>query len=164
MRRALILLPLVALAAAALFLAVFHLAEYCCVKHLAARQDDLSWLQQEFRLSDAELARVRELHAGYQPQCQEVCTRIAAAQARLNQALDQDRGVTPEVEKLLLEVATLRTECQTRMLRHFEEVSRAMPPREGERYRAEMRRLTLGHHEQMERSMANPPSSGHAHH
>ena len=38
-------------------------------EHDARPADDLSWLQSEFHLSDAEMARIRQLHEGYLPQC-----------------------------------------------------------------------------------------------
>jgi len=40
--------------------------------------DDLSWLQDEFHLSDAEMARIQKLHEGYLPKCAEMCAKIAA--------------------------------------------------------------------------------------
>jgi len=48
------------------------------------------------------------------------------------------------------------------MLEHFMEVSRAMPPEQGRRYLAEMKRLTLGFHDEIEQSMSE--SAGHEHH
>ena len=42
------------------FLAARRATVACCVRPA----DDLSWLQTEFHLSDAEMARIRELHEG----------------------------------------------------------------------------------------------------
>jgi hypothetical protein len=50
------------------------------------------------------------------------------------------------------------------MLAHFFEVSRAMPAEQGRRYLAEMQRLTLGFHEQIENTMSGGTSSPHVHH
>jgi hypothetical protein len=50
------------------------------------------------------------------------------------------------------------------MLGHFYEVSQAMPPEQGRRYLAEMQRLTLGFHEQIENTMSPDSSSPHGHH
>jgi len=36
--------------------------------------------------------------------------------------------LTPQIETALREAAQIRSECQQAMLRHFYEVSRAMPP------------------------------------
>ncbi len=40
------------------------------------------------------------------------------------------------------------------MLRHFIAVSQDMPPEEGRRYLAEMEKITLGSHEEIEQSMS----------
>jgi len=62
----------------------------------------------------------------------------------------------------LSEIAALRARCQAQMLQHFITVSQAMPPEQGRRYLAEMKRLTLGTNELMEQSMSG--ASGHEHH
>jgi hypothetical protein len=49
------------------------------------------------------------------------------------------------------------------MLRHFEEVSQEMPAEQAKRYLNEMRKLTLGFHQDFERSMGDMPASGHGH-
>jgi hypothetical protein len=135
---------------------------YFCTMRLCARQmaaEDLSWLKREFRLSDADMQRVRGLHDGYLPQCRDMCAKIAAKQAELEKALD--KGESPDAK--LMELATLRAQCQAQMLRHFEEVSRAMPPEQGKRYLGEMQKMTLGFHQDFERSMGDMPASGHGH-
>ena len=103
---------------------------------LHSSQPELAWLKQEFKLSDAEFARITQLHEAYLPQCNERCRRINALNARLEQALVQASGVTTEVEKLLKERAAERADCQAAMLKHFFEVSRAMPPEQGKLYLA----------------------------
>jgi len=135
---------------------------YVGAVHLCARQmsaGDLSWLKREFRLSDAEMQRVRQLHEGYLPKCREMCGKIAAKQSEVSAALT--KGQAPD-EKLV-ELATLRAQCQAQMLRHFQEVSQAMPGEQGKRYLSEMQRLTLGFHQDVERSMGDMPASGHGH-
>ena len=131
-------------------------AKRICAHEMARNADDLTWLGDEFHLSGADMARVRQLHEGYLPKCREICAKIADKKAELRLALDQGNGVTADVEQRLAELAALRTQCQTQMLMHFQEVSRAMPPGQGSRYLAEMQRLTLGFHEQMEQDMSHP--------
>lgn len=146
----------------ALVVAVVGGLAYACAKRLCARQmtaDDIGWLKREFRLSDSELAHVRELHQGYLPRCREMCAKIAAKQSEVEQALS--RGEAPD-EKLV-ELATLRAQCQAQMLKHFQEVSRAMPAEQGKRYLSEMQRLTLGFHQQIENSMGAMPGHQHMH-
>ena len=143
-------------------LALIAWAAYVGTMHLCVRQmsaDDLSWLKREFRLSDAEMQRVRQLHQGYLPKCHEMCAKIAAKQDEVSEALA--KGQSPD--ERLVELAMLRAQCQAQMLRHFQEVSRAMPVEQGKRYLGEMQRLTLGFHEDIERSMGDMPASGHGH-
>jgi hypothetical protein len=143
-------------------LALIAWVTYVGMMHICARQmstDDLSWLQREFRLSDVEMQRVRHLHEGYLPTCREMCGKIAAKQSELNEALA--KGQAPD-EKLG-ELAMLRAQCQAQMLRHFHEVSQAMPAEQGKRYLSQMQRLTLGFHQDIERSMGDMPASGHGH-
>jgi hypothetical protein len=130
------------------------MARQVCVMRLSNPADDLSWLRQEFGLSDAEMARIRQLHEGYLPRCAEMCTRIASKKAELEATLAGATNVDSSAEQELTELAELRARCQAQMLRHFQEVSRAMPPEQGRRYLAEMQRLTLGFHEQIEQSMS----------
>ena len=121
----------------------------CCVQPA----DDLNWLRTEFHLSDAEMAHVRELHEGYLPKCGEMCAKIAAKKGELASVLGNGTNLTAEAQTKLNEVAALRAQCQAQMLQHFISVSQAMPPEQGKRYLAEMKRLTLGTNELMEQSM-----------
>jgi len=145
----------VVLASAAIFLASFWLGGHLCRAQLARNIDDLHWLRLEFRLSDAELARIRQLHENYLPKCRSYCDQIAVKKRELHVLLNSGTNVSEKVEQKLGEIAALRAQCQAEMLRHFTEVSRAMPPEQGRRYLAEMRRLTLGFHEQIEESMSH---------
>jgi len=87
----------------------------------------LGWLKEEYHLSDAEFARVSQLHAAYQSNCTEMCRRIDEANAEVQAALAKADHVTPEVEQKLAEAQRLRVECQTAMLKHFFAVSQSMP-------------------------------------
>jgi len=164
MRRSLFILLALLLAGAAIVGSSYLLARRVCVHELAASGDDLAWLRREFHLSDAEMQRIRQLHEGYLPKCHENCARIAAKKRELQAELDKAQGMTPEARQKLTEVAGLRAQCQANMLAHFYEVSQAMPPEQGRRYLAEMQRLTLGFHEQIENTMSGGTSSPHAHH
>ncbi len=124
--------------------------------------DDLSWLRDEFHLSDAEMARIQKLHEGYLPKCAGMCAKIAAKKTELETALGGTTNINPVAQQKLAEIAALRAQCQAQMLQHFNEVSQTMPPEQGRRYLAEMQRLTLGFHEQTEQSMSE--SAGHEHH
>ena len=140
---------------------------YFCSLRLSARQtagnDDLAWLRREFHLGDAEMERIRKLHEGYLPKCGEMCAKIAAKRAEVDAALADRTQGTAVAEQKLVELGALRAQCQGQMLRHFQEVSRAMPPEQGKRYLEEMQRLTLGFHQQFEDSMGAASHSGHVH-
>lgn len=125
--------------------------------HRSRPADELAWLGHEFNLTDAELAHIRTLHEGYKPQCEAMCARIAEKNRQLKSLVDGSTNVSPEIEQKLAEIARLRAECQTQMLRHFHEIARSMPELQGARYLAEMQRLTLGLQDHMEAGMVDRP-------
>jgi len=104
---------------------------------------ELAWLQAEFHLSDAEFARICQMHESYLAGCAERCRRIDEKNEELKRLLATTNSVTPEIEKTLAEAAQLRAECQTKMLQHFYEVSRTMPPEQGKRYLAWVQEQTI---------------------
>jgi hypothetical protein len=163
MRRPVIIL----LAALAVALGVFGgsylVCRQICEKQMVNPADDLAWLGTEFHLDAATMDRVRRLHEGYLPKCAAMCERIAAKKSELETALAGSTNVTAEARQKLVEIAELRAQCQAQMLQHFLEVSQTMPPEEGRRYLAEMQRLTLGFHEQMEQSMSGHEGREHQH-
>jgi len=164
MRKPLIILISALAVGALLFGGAFYCAHYICIQRVAKSTDDLDWLRMEFRLGDAELARIRELHDGYLPKCSDNCILIAAKKRELAQAIAAGTNSTATLDQLRADVAALRTKCQSEMLAHFEDVSRAMPAGQGERYLIEMKRLTLCAHEQVEQSMSGTNHDAHGHH
>ena len=157
-------LPLLkSLIAIALLTGAFAVCHFVAAKARVgpASTDELAWLRDEFGLSGTEFARVRQLHDGYMPKCDEMCRRIGTANRDLSELLSASSNVTTAVTQKLAEVSALRAECQGHMLRHFFEVSHAMPPVQGARYRAEMKRLTLGLHTQQEAAMTRPNPPAH---
>jgi hypothetical protein len=169
-RSLLILLGALALCAALLG-GSYAVSRRVCQTCMSKSVSDLDWLQQEFHLSAAEMARIQKLHEGYLPKCAEMCAKIAAKKSELETALGPDTqvgvnsttNVNPVAQQKLAELASLRAQCQAQMLQHFTEVSQTMPPEQGRHYLAEMQRLTLGLHEQtIEPSMSE--SAVHEHH
>jgi hypothetical protein len=112
---------------------------------------ELAWLKKEFNLSDAEFLHIAELHSAYLPQCHQRCQTIEAQNEKLQQLLATNTNVTPEIESLLAERAKVRADCEAAMLKHFLEVSRAMPPTEAERYLAWVKAQTFAPSEGMEK-------------
>ena len=159
-RPLLILLGALALGAA-IFACSFFTARHTTMMCCEQPADDLNWLRLEFHLNDADMARIREMHEGYLPKCAEMCAKIAAAKRKLDSLIGTNATITAEVQAKQKEIADLRAQCQTQMLEHFVAVSQAMPPAQGARYLAEMKKLTLGDHGQMEQSMSD--HAGHEH-
>ena len=104
---------------------------------------ELAWFKQEFHLSDAEFTRISQAHEQYLAGCAERCHRIDLKNQALAQLLAATNNITPEIEKALAESALLRAECQKKMLQHFYEVSRTMPPEQGKRYLAWVQSKTV---------------------
>ncbi len=129
------LIALAGLAAAVLgyyFIYASQTAKYRALEQSVA--PDLAWLKRQYQLSDTEFHRVSALHNAYVAACAERCRQIDARNAELQKLIAVSTNVTSEIERRLGEAATLRAVCQTEMLKHFFEVSRAMPPGQGKRY------------------------------
>ena len=104
---------------------------------------ELAWLKSEYHLSDAQFAEVVRLHDAYKPKCAEMCRRIDEQNARVQKLLAATNTVTPEIKQALAQAAQLRAECESAMMQHFYEVSRAMPSDQGKRYLAWVQSETL---------------------
>ena len=163
MRRPFFILFGVLALAATVIAGSFIISRRICEQRIVNATDDLGWLGSEFKLNAQEMARVRQLHAGYMPKCAEMCNRIAAKKSELESALAGSTNISAEARQKLTELGELRAQCQAQMLQHFLEVSHAMPPEQGRKYLAEMERLTLGFHEGMEQSMSEQMGQEHHH-
>lgn len=158
MKRAWLLLLALVLAGGGLFAGSYFASRRICQSCCAAPDDDLAWLQIEFHVSDAELARIRQLHEGYLPECAALCARMAAQRREIARLPADAPDHAARLAQAQQALADLRTECQRHMLEHFEAVSHAMPPAEGARYLERMRAFTLGTNQPMEHSMPGPHS------
>ncbi len=142
MKKAIAILVLGLLAAAAGYGAFYFFGTGSTRELLHEERPELAWLKKEFNLSEAEFARISELHAAYLPACRERCARIAAKDAELRELL-KTNTFTPAIENKLAEAAQLRAECQAAMLKHFYAVSQTMPPARGQRYLAWVQEKTF---------------------
>jgi hypothetical protein len=148
------------------FAGFYYVGTASCRTIMSEPQPELAWLKKEFKLSDAEYARITKLHEAYLPQCAERCKRIAEQDRRLEQILSKTQAITPEIENLLAERAKTRADCEAEMLRHFLEVSRTMPPEEGRRYLQWVEQQTCLSGQAMEQrhKAGNSNSTGDQHH
>jgi hypothetical protein len=115
----------------------------CCM--MESKAPELAWLKQEFQLNDAEFTRISNLHDQYLAGCAERCRLIDTKNEELAHLLAATNQVTPQIEKALAEAAQLRAECQAKMLQHFYDVSRTMPPEQGKRYLEWVQSRTVMH-------------------
>lgn len=134
MKKGAAILLLGLLLCAAAFGGFYYLGTASCRDMMCQPQPELAWLKKEYNLSDAEFTRISQLHAAYLPQCRERCRRIEELNVELHHLLAQATTVTPEIQGLLTDRARLRADCEAEMLRHFLQVSRTMPPAQGQRY------------------------------
>jgi hypothetical protein len=121
---------------------------------------ELAWLKEEFRISDQEFARIRELHDAYLPECAAMCAKIAQANSEFERLVADTNRMTPEINAKLSEIGNLRQQCQSNMLSHFFAVSRAMPPEQSELYMSRMQKLTSLSN-MRDHSVASHPNDGH---
>lgn len=142
MKNGILILALGLAIAAGAFVCAYAMKTGGARPNVAGEGGELLWLKEEFKLSDADFAKVRELHEQYLPACERMCARIAKANDELSEIVLKSSDVTPEVNAKLGEIGKLRQECQAQMLSHFYAVSRTMPEAHGRRYLAEMQKLT----------------------
>jgi|SRR5215471_8657710 len=141
-RPGLILVTGIVLAVAAYF--GFYFAFTVKSRSLAGSQEpELEWLRTEFHVPDGEFSRISEIHESYRAGCAQRCRLIDEKNEELKRLLASSHSITPEIEKALAETARLRAECQAKMLQHFFEVSRTMPPEQGRRYLAWVTERTI---------------------
>jgi hypothetical protein len=141
-RPVLILVAGLAIAVAA-YCGVYYGGTASCCRMEQSKAPELAWLKQEFHLSDAEFKRVSDMHQAYLSGCAERCRRIDQKNEELARLLAATNSITPEIEKALSESALLRADCQKKMLQHFYDVSRTMPPEQGTRYLAWIQQQTV---------------------
>ena len=87
MNRSLVILLGALVLGVALFGGSYFAGQRACRMTMTRPTDDLAWLREEFHLTDADMAHVRQLHEGYMPQCAEMCAKIAAKKIELQTAL-----------------------------------------------------------------------------
>ena len=102
-------------------------------------EPELEWLRREFALSDAEFAKIQTLHAAYRPTCDEMCRKIMEANTRLEQAIESNSAMNPEVDEAMRMAAQVQQECRQAMLTHIYAVGAEMNPASARRYLALMK-------------------------
>jgi NAD-specific glutamate dehydrogenase len=106
-------------------------APAACTTHHCS---ELSWMKSEFGLDDEEFRKVEQLHNDYVPRCDELCSEIAGATAKVQRIALHSDSMTPELAAALREYEATRSECQKELLEHLYETARCMPPDKAQRF------------------------------
>ncbi len=101
---------------------------------LSGSEGEMEWLRREYHLTDAQFARIQQIHREYAPKCELMCGKIGKAKARLDQLILASRIYTPEVAAAMKECLAVQGECRQALLMHVYAVSAEMPPADGARY------------------------------
>ena len=136
MKNLLTTLALLAAIAAATCVVAFRLSGDPAVKTAVKNRDALEWLRTDFGLTDAQFARIKQLHESYSVVCEEHCRDIQqAVRARndLKAAPATDPAVLAAAEKRL---EGLRRTCETAIAAHVRQCAAEMSPEAGQRYLA----------------------------
>ena len=136
MKRALLILVVATFGGIAAYAWAYRSCTSECRALLASEKPELTWLKEEFKLSDSEFKKVSELHASYLPHCREMCQRVEEKTAEAHRLLVGAEKLSPELSTALNEAAQMRLECQKDLLKHFFEVADTMPAAQKSRYLA----------------------------
>lgn len=96
------------------------------IPHPPEHEDQIVWLQREFKLTAEQTARIERIHRDYIPICSDHCAAIVDARERL--------AAAPQNSDLKAEVARLELVCQTATLHHVREIAACMHERQGRRF------------------------------
>ena len=133
-RYAFALLAVLAVAVAAYF-GCYHLATRQ-TREMLGDEDNMMWLRTEFALTDEQARAIAQLQADYEPQCMEMCARIAKSSARLQKLLQASAAMSPELEAAVREAGQTRADCHAATLAQAFAISAHMAPAQAVRYRA----------------------------
>ena len=134
MKRALLVLLITLAVSLAGYFVCYELATRHSKMLLAHPDCGMTWLRGEYHLSEAQFAKIAQMHEDYRPTCARMCRRIAEANHKVNALIAANNEVTPETEAALQQWALLQNECRVAMLQHVYAVSAEMNPEDGRRY------------------------------
>lgn len=105
---------------------------------------ELEWLRHEFDLTEAQFAKVAELHLAYRPTCEALCIRVMTSHEQIRQLVEAGLPITPELELALKDHAALHVECQTAMINHLHRTAECLTPEQAKRYLVTMLPHVIG--------------------
>ena len=134
MNRNLLIIAAILLLTASSYFGYYHYATTETAAMVCKVSGEMEWLRHEFKLTDEQYKKIKELHESYRPRCEKMCEKIAVSRASLDHLIDTNRKVTPEVESAFKDYASLEEECRQAMMGHMNEISAAMSAERGARY------------------------------
>lgn len=128
-------LAIIAAIAAVTCALAFHFSGDPSVKAAVAKRDALEWLRVDFELTDAQFAKIKQLHDSYSILCEKHCMDIMdAARARDDvKKTSNDAAVIAAANK---RVEDLRQVCETAIAAHVRQCAAEMSPSARDRYLA----------------------------
>ena len=134
MKRALLIIILAVAVAVGGYWIYFRCATMPTQTMLVQPGGEMEWLRREYHLTDAQFARVMQVHGDYSPHCEAMCAKIAKANAHLNELIESNSKLTPEVQAAFEQCAAVQSDCRRALLAHIYAVSAEMSPADGARY------------------------------
>lgn len=135
MKHRLATLGLVVAVALATGLLAFRAGSEPDVQRALAGRDALAWLRADFDLTDAQFARIQQLHDAYSVVCEEHCRQIQEA-TRALQSAKASRADPLAVTAAERRLEQVRLTCETAIATHVRQCAGEMSPAAGARYLA----------------------------
>ncbi len=95
---------------------------------------ELAWLRTDLKLTDAQYAKVGELHRAYRPVCAEMCRRIAEGEAAVAKLARAQGGMNDELSQAIDNHGRVIAACKRSMLEHLYQTASLMNERQARRY------------------------------
>lgn len=129
-------IALIVSAAAATCALTFHFACDPQVTAAVAKRDAMEWLRTDFQLTDAQFARIKQLHESYSSVCDKHCQDIMDAAAARDQVKIDKPADAAALAAANQKVENLRRACETAIAAHVRQCAAEMSPEAGQRYLA----------------------------
>ena len=135
MRHLITTLAILATLAAVTCFATYRLSGDPTVKAAVEKRDAMEWLRTDFRLTDAQFAKIKQLHDSYSIVCEKHCMDIMDA-ARARDELRKTSTDVAAVAAANKRVEELRRICETAIAAHVRQCAAEMSPESRDRYLA----------------------------
>jgi len=95
--------------------------------------DALAWIRNDFRLDDAQIKRIEQMHGAFAVVCAGHCSEIRRARAALAEARAQNRPAD-EIAALETHIAQVDATCRASMTAYLQQVAAVIGGNEGRRF------------------------------